>query len=721
LGWAALTAALVAAAPARAALTDSEKAQVQGFVRSGELRNAARIRALVARPDLTVDEASEPLSAGFGAVAFDDAHEKLAREILLGPGSAAARSALAPALVRALLARASNAYAAMPINESGTDASKADRLAAESVEIHRFVTEVIANAGQPPVDGHDAAAGIRDDALKLCVEAYRAHFDRHSATLKPGTKLSPSLVQVRAQAALAVVDLSRGLYQRHQVAALLGLAGPRKQVFERHGTLLEDGGTAGDERLSEVSRFLDSAPRAASELSLWLISKAPVRGLSSRGARASARVSLSAASGAPTAAALWPEDVVASRPDREMMEVAYSAAWLVTRAAFKAQPALSKRAALVATRAARAGAAGQLAPDLEASVLRAPGAIGPGAQAASAEQFAAHALRLVLLDAPRALDLALSRAVQGRDEPLAAFVLGASLLHAVGGSADEIAVGRTGEGGALVADKLTRVTLANGLVSSFELDGKKVQVNLGSDGQVDKVLVDGAAPRLSQLSRVRFVPKAAESWLAGSQRWEKLGGAPRGLAIDDGRFVLGAAETSDGFDAVVTGEASSDSTIHAYLAVTGRGGGLILRGQPGQQSYDAIAVLVTREPKPKATLILVDGRAQATELAPARDLPPAGETGYLVTLSARAEKITATIDGVKLEAKLARGVGTGKAGLMVVAGGLVEARGFGRGTPKAPQKPPKKAPDPPKSTSTPPKAGPTPTKPPAPTVPKKKP
>lgn len=671
------------AGSAFAALTDSEKAQIQGFVRAGEPKNAARIRALVARPDLSVEEAAEPLAAGFAAVPFDEKRERLAREILLGPGSVSARSELAPPMVTALLARASAVLRSMPVSEVGPEAVKADKLAAEVVRVHRFVTDVIANAGRPPADGHDAAAGFRDDALRRAIEAYRAHFERHASVLKPGTRLSPSLVPVRAQAALAVVDLSRGLSQRHEVSALLGLSGQKKSMFERHGTLIEDGGTASEERLGQAARFLDASPRAASGLSLWLLSKAPVRGLGSREARVGARVSLGSTAGAPSAAPLWPDDVEPSRPDRELAEIAYSAAWIVTRAAFKERPELAKTAALIASRATRAGAAGQLAPDLEASLLSPPGGEPVAAHGASAELFAAHSLRLLLLDAPRALELALARAIAGRDEPLAAFVLASSLLAATGGSADEIAVGRTEASGAVSADQLTGVKLTNAAVSAFELDGKKLEVSLGSDGQVDKVLVDGAVPRLSKLRRVRLVPRPGDAWLVGSQRWDKLGGAPRGLAVDDGRFVLGAAEPSDGFDAVVTGEAEREPTVHARVLVKGRGGGLLVRGQPGEKSYDGIALLISTDPKPKATLILVDGKAKATELAPGVELGPAGPGGYLVVLSARGQSVSATVDGKKLEAKLARGAGSGRSGLMVAGAGQIEVSGFGRGAPKA--------------------------------------
>src|SRR5687768_16672592 len=96
---------VLAVAPAHAALTDSEKAQIVGFVRSAEIGNARRVRALVARPDLSADEAAEPLVNGFSGVRFDDKRAAFAKELLVGSGSAAARSDMTPAVVKALLAR----------------------------------------------------------------------------------------------------------------------------------------------------------------------------------------------------------------------------------------------------------------------------------------------------------------------------------------------------------------------------------------------------------------------------------------------------------------------------------------------------------------------------------------------------------------------------------------------------------------------------------------
>jgi hypothetical protein len=672
--------------PASAALTDSEKAQIQGFIRTGQVANAVRVRALVARPDLSRDEAAEPLSAGFAAVTFDDQHEKFTRELLLGTGSLASRSDLAPALVRALLARASAAIAAMPTVETGSEAAKSDRLAAEVVRIHRFVDDAIANAGHPPPDGHDASAGFRDDSLKATLDVYRQHLERHAPILKRGTQLSASLVPVRAQAALTVVDLARGVLQRHEVSALLGLSGAEKALFERHGTLVEDGGTSSPARLEAALGFLDAVPAAADGLSLWLLCKAPAVGLGGRGAKAVAKVSLGTGAATASEQALWLEDVEPSKPDRQLAEVAYSAAWIATRAAFAKLPALRALAVNVTERAAKAGALGYLAIDLPGSMLLPEGVKVEAAQGASAELFTAHALRLVLLDAPRALDAALARATQGRDEPLAALMLALSVLAATSETPGEIRAGKTNSDGSVEKHVLGGVKLDGVSVSAFSSGDRKVSVTLASDGRVERVRVNEVAPRLSQLPSVRFVPRPGDAWMAGSARWEKLSGAPNGVGIDDGRFVLAAAEKSNGFDAVVTGEAAKDQTVHSTLMVKGRGGGLLVRGQPGAQSYDGIGLLITLEPSPRATLVLVDGKAHATELGSPVELGAAPAEGWATTLSVRGQKVSATVGDKKLEAKLTRAAGEGRPGLIVAAGGRVDATGFGLG----PFKPAKK-------------------------------
>src|SRR5689334_16648031 len=123
---------LLAPVRAEAALTDSEKLQIATFVTKGDVAQAQRVRALVARPDLTPEEAAEPLKRGFSAAPFDDARQRFAEALLFGPGSAASRSTLLPPLVEALLARAAARMADIPPEPKGP-LSKSERAAAEEV------------------------------------------------------------------------------------------------------------------------------------------------------------------------------------------------------------------------------------------------------------------------------------------------------------------------------------------------------------------------------------------------------------------------------------------------------------------------------------------------------------------------------------------------------------------------------------------------------------
>lgn len=675
--------------PALGALTDSEKAQIQGFVKGAELGNAARVRALSARSDNEEGEAIGALSAGYAAAPFDDAHEKFTRELLLGPGSLPSRSDLGPLVVRALLARAQAALAAMPAAETGPDAVKAERLAAEVLRIHRFVTDAIANAGRPPWDGHDHAAGFRDDSLKAMVQAYREHLERHAGLFGDGKPLGASLVPVRAQARLALVDLARGVLPRHEVSQALGLTGPRREIFERRGTLIEDGGRASDERLSSAVAFAEASPRAFEGISLWLISKSSPVGIAGRGAKAFARTNLGGASASGTALPLWPEDVLPSKPDRELAEVAYSAAWLATRSAFIAKPELRQLATKIGERAAKVGESAYLSVDLPRSMLRPEGATGNAALGASPEQITAHAVRLVLLDAPRALDLALYRSSTGRDEPLAALVLALSALHAGDPSATKLTVGKTGASGAVERLELTGLESTGAVVTKLTHGAQTIEIEPPKDGRIEKVLVDGAPLALSKLANVRLAARDPGPWQVGAMKLAPLTGAALGLVVDDGRFVLGPAPKSDGWDSAVFGEPSADQAVRARVRVTGRGGGLLVRAQPGSLSYDAIGLLLTETPKPTATLILVDGKGKTTELAPPIALERFGATGLAVSLEVKGKKVTASVGDKKLEAELSRGVGKGKRGLFALAGGGVEVGGLTDGALKAPPAPKK--------------------------------
>jgi hypothetical protein len=682
----ALVATMFLALPAQAALTDSEKAQVTSFVKAGDVASAAKVRALVARPDLSVDEASEPLSAGFVAVSFDERHEKFARELLVGPGSNAARSDLTPALVRALLARAGRALGSMPQTEVGRDALRADQLSKEVVRIHRFVSTTIANAGKPPADGHDASAGFRDDALLASAKAYLAHIAAAPLSLKFGSPVTGSGIVIRAQTILTASDLARGLVPRHELSAAFGLGAAQKRAFERHGLLIEDGGQSSSERLEKIVSLLDLVPGAADTLGLWLLSKSSTKGLTARGRIASARVS-SSNRDAPPAKSLWPEDVEPATSDRDLSEAAYSLAWVAVRAAFQKSPALKKLAEKSAIRAGSAGADTYLAKDLPESVLSPQGVSWNGAPGASAELYLAHALRLVLLDPERALSIALARSVRGQYEPMTAFSLSLSALSSLQKTPERW-------------ETFSKISTTNGFVSAFGVSsspesGKpridSYELKHDSDGVVTAVLVSGAAPKLGSIRFSRLIPVTGEAWMWGKTKLAKLSGDPLAVAADEQRFVMAAGPKSSGYDAIVTGAVGSDQSAHATIRATGRGGGLLLRGEAGKDSYSGVVLLLSGDPNPKATLVFVDGEAQATELAAPIALT-ANPAGHRVSLSVRGQVVSATVDDKKLEAKLTRPSTNGRMGLVTAHSGRIEVDGFGPGAAQPPKPKPKAKP-----------------------------
>src|SRR4051812_36318323 len=102
----ALVASALATNDARAVLTASEQDQVKQAVVSGHVAGAARVRSLVARPDLTPEESAAALSAPFASVPFTELRAAFVKELLFGGASAASRPVLTVAATRALFARA---------------------------------------------------------------------------------------------------------------------------------------------------------------------------------------------------------------------------------------------------------------------------------------------------------------------------------------------------------------------------------------------------------------------------------------------------------------------------------------------------------------------------------------------------------------------------------------------------------------------------------------
>jgi hypothetical protein len=674
--------ACVLAAPARAALTDSEKAQVQGFVRSGDPKSAGKVRALVARPDLGPEEAAEPLIQGYRRARFDEQRERFTRLLLHGPGSEASRSALVVPLVQALLARASEVMAELPTARAAWYSEKAQRAADELVRIHRFVADHVANAGRPPPDGHDPSAGIRDDVLEAAARAYGKHLEQQHEWLQQGTIVEGALVRIRAQAGLVTADLARGVVGRHEVARWLGLSGARAGLFQRRGVLLEDGGSGSEDRVAAAVRMLESAAAAPDGVSVWLIDKSPPGDLRTRGEVARAGVTLGAAPVLADTDALFGSEVSPVRIDRAMQELAHSIAWLAARHALARDPELRRRAATLSERVAQAGPPGMLGGSLGPPLLALEGA-SVALPAASPELIVEHALQQVLLDLPRAVDLAAIAAHQNRLQPAGQLVLALSALAAGRDEAGELTAGRAGADGGVEPLPVAKLEREGGVVRGFQLGSDTWRFELDASGLPARVLQNGAAPVTARLAHVRLRTDASGRWQTGGVEFTRLFGEPEAAALDDGRLIVASAKRGS-FDALGAGGETAELELSASIEPIGAGGGLLALARPGESSYAGVALLVEGMPR-RALLVLVDGRGKAVELAPPTELAGPRAGAYRLRLAVSGVDVTAEIDGKKLRAKLAAPLEPGRAGLTVRQDGRIGVREFRASTLGAPK------------------------------------
>ena len=109
---AAIAAVLALSGPAGATLTSSEGEQIRGYVAAAD--HADRVRALVARPDLSPDESAAAMTAALATLPLDERHATFLATLVSGAPTAATRPVLVRAIVVGLLARVDALYAAVP-------------------------------------------------------------------------------------------------------------------------------------------------------------------------------------------------------------------------------------------------------------------------------------------------------------------------------------------------------------------------------------------------------------------------------------------------------------------------------------------------------------------------------------------------------------------------------------------------------------------------------
>ena len=514
--------------------------------------------------------------------------------------------------------------------------------------------------------------------------SYKDHFEKSRRFLRLGAKLRPGWMRVRVQACLGLVEISRGIFGRHQVSEWLALDGSRRSLFERHGVLLVDGGTASEERLAAAAKMFESTPARDIDVSVWLISKSPLYQISAQGRVLRARTQLSRAPVPLLASRFWAPGVEPSTPDREFAEIALSLGTLISQSTLAREGELRQDAMAAAERAQKEGASAYLSHAFARTAVLPTVSAGNGVPGATPAALISYAVQMLLVDAPRSLDLAMIRAAEGFDAPLQQLLTALGVLATGREKAKIISLGSTGAGGTLSNTEFTELTYEGDRVRSFRLGDDLYVV-----GRVkDRVTLrkNGEAPLAHELAGFQLETSQRGPWTSQGIAFEPLYGRPEAGVIGDGRFVLVAPDQAGGFDSVVAGGTAADMETSAQIQFDAGGGGLIARASVGPSSFAGVALSIRGGDKPTAQLLHVDGKARAFAITGAKSLkPPKKSAGYRLTLKVKGDKVTATVDGLKLKGKLERRLSPGRAGLLVMPGGKLTVRKFKSSVKDAPK------------------------------------
>ncbi len=672
--WIAIVGAgLIHASPARAALTDSEKAQVRGYVATGDLGTVAKVRALVARPDLSDSEVGETLSGALRSAPFDDARERFVHALVFGPASLPSRSTVAPGVVRGLVARADAIMAAQRGTPNQWSADAMDEL----LRIHRYVARMSLQARDADRQG---MASIETRAVEAIAAAYRDHIARHAAFFSFRSRAQGAALLLRLQVARTAVQTSSGAESRDDVADWLGLHGPARGLFIRRGVLLDGGGEGSQDQVASVVNLLEAVPGALEDASEVVISKT-LPGPSNQGPDVVAvRVSLGARRS--QRAGLWPDAASQADPDQAIFEAAYVASLRAARRALSRDLVLAAQVRNAMAHAAGKGAVGHLANWVVDWSLDRDG--GSSAHPVSPEMYLAATMTMVLLDAQRTVELASMRLLSGRPEPVEQLLLALRVLATVGqdGSAT-LPTGSLASGQLVLRTSVLKMRGSE--VQSLRLGEREVTFERGAGGQVASIRFDGRAVRAVDLTTLRIPTTAGDRWEAGGRMFVRLSGSPRVGVLGADELVL----ESDGGEtapkaAVYTEAPSSDHVVEATIQLGGKGvGGQIVRASTGQGSLRGVAVVLRCDSGCHARLASFDGDGHERELAPEAKVADAqASEGLLVRLSIRGQDVTANVAGRQLRGRLAEPMPPGHVGWMVNPGSRLVVRGWAIGSSK---------------------------------------
>jgi len=612
----ATVAGLGSATAAQASLTTSETEQIRGYVTSET--HADRVRSLVARPDLSAEESAQALSAALAGTSLDVPRMAFLGEVVQGGGSAASRPVLAVATVRAVLARVDALYAQHPADLDRTPAL---------VEIARGYVFVAGEAS-----GADGA--VDASARAGCVKALADHLAHNASLLKLDVTVPLQVAHLRAQAAVALLDaMPDGPMRRVDAADKLGLTGLRRAALVEQGLLVMDASGA-DARVTEVRALLDRIPGARDGAEAVFVgdSQALFR---ARGAV----VSTDDAPAGPLgeAASPWAPEGAPADVEARTMAVAKGLAAAAVRRALDRRPTLRAR--------------------VEHDGLPA----------------VATALAMLVVDAPRTLDVAAARFLAGKRDTLAvvADALGALATFAPQAPAADGLALPLGHG------RATHVSLdPAGVATAFRLDAHLWRIEHDDTGAVTALHRDGAPVVTAMLATARVVPTEAASWTGSGLVFARLAGAPRAAISAGPRVRVVGSSVGDAVSAPAPGD---DVAVDADVRIDGGPAGVVVRAVAGVAGFQGVSLLLVPGTPAHAVLLTADGAGADLAASAVVELP-ASPTHH-VRLAVRGTHVEARIDAVSLSATLPADMAHGDVALRAYPGAAIEATGWRVGKP----------------------------------------
>ncbi|MBX3207463.1 MAG: hypothetical protein KF764_20615 [Labilithrix sp.] len=638
------------ATSANAALTSSEKGQIKDFVAGARAENAQKVRALVARTDLTPEESVAALSAAVTPVAFTEQRGVFLKELAFGGASAASRPVLVLAEVKALLARADAIYQRFV---GGLDHEP--RAVQELIAIYGWLDATIANAGNPTSTSHDGSAGIPAATYEECSRALRDHVEQQARWLKGDGVVPETVSRLRAQAQVTLVDmLPDGLTRRVDAADRLAIKGARRTMLTEWGVLFADAGKIDDAKVERVRQVLARLPGARRDLGLVYAGDA-------RGGTQPLRARGLVAYVAPVAERYpFADEATPGAYDATSSAIAHDLAVIA------AKRALDKLTDLRA-QAERDAAAAAGDPSRLLGRPRAP----------SVEHVVGAAIHALMTDAPRAVDLSLARLLGSRPETAALLSDALGALAAFPPSEEADAKGPSVElGKANAWTTASAIRLApNGAAIGFTLDGHAWAIDRASPTYVVLAARRNGQPVSAGQLSAKGVPREGSKWTDSGYTFTKLRGSPRvglstGSDTNAGPNVKLLGGGSDGFDAVMVAPPGPDFTLEGELVVRDAPGGVALRASSTKKGLRGVALVVT--PGGRAALTIVDDGGETNLAAPIES--PSGPVAVRITV--QGANVEAVVGKSTLKGTLPESLAKGDVAVIGKRNANVEIAGF---------------------------------------------